>query len=241
MVKLRKADLLVYNGLELEIGWLPLLIEGCRNRQVSVGSTGNFNASVAIPEESILEKPRGEVDRTMGDVHPLGNPHYMISPYNALLVTEVITNKLIEMDSENKAGYEIRYDQFKEKLGKHIQKWEQKAASLRGVEVVCYHTHWSYLLDWLGMKVTGYIELRPGIPPTPRHKQKIQNLIFQKNIKLILISSWKDPKKAREIANTCDARLVILPGEVQAMKGTDEYISWIDTIIDLLTHAKPTN
>ncbi len=237
MIKLNKADLLIYSGLELEIGWLPLLIQGARNNKVTVGSRGNLNAALALSVENILEKPRGEVDRSMGDVHPSGNPHYLLNPHNAILVAELITERIITLDPEHKDQYEQNLSRFSQLITNRITELENMAAHLQDKDIVCYHVHWSYLLDWLKLKPKGYIELRPGIPPTPKHKQEIIALIKEKQIKVVIVSSWKEPTKAREVANATGAQLLVLPGEVNAMKGTDSYIKWIEYMV---THLSET-
>jgi len=239
MLKLNKADLLIYSGLELEIGWLPLLIQGARNSEVTVGSRGNLNASLALSGEQILEKPRGEVDRSMGDVHPAGNPHYLLNPHNAKPVAELITEKLIELDPENETYYEQNLEKFIKMLDEKISQIESKAAYLNGLDIICYHVHWSYFLDWLGINSVGYIELRPGIPPTPKHKREIIKLMKEKDIKLVMISSWKEPTKAEEVAKSVDAKLVILPGEVDAMPDCENYFKWFDYLIAQVTDAVP--
>jgi zinc/manganese transport system substrate-binding protein len=239
MVKLHRADLLIYSGLELEIGWLPLLIEGARNRDVIPGARGNLNAAQVLSEQQILEKPKGAVDRSMGDVHPAGNPHYLLDPRIAIKVADLIADKLKELDHGH--GHENFYQRnlnaFKTKMQSMIDAVEQKAEVFKGKEVVCYHTHWSYLLDWLGMEIAGYVELRPGIPPTPRHKKEIIELIQANNIKIVIISSWKEPGKAEEVAKATQAKLLILPGEVAAMPGTDDYFIWITYMVDHIYEA----
>jgi len=231
MVLLNRADLLIYSGLELEIGWLPLLIQGARNSQIAVGAKGSLNASTAVPLESILEKPRGEVDRSMGDVHPSGNPHFLLHPANSILVAQSITDKLSELDAAHAPDYQRNMDSFKATVQEKLSVLESKSAAIRGKEVVCYHPDWSYLLHWLQLDVAGYIELRPGIPPTPKHKREIIDLLQQRNIDVILISTWKEPTIAKEVANIVGARLVILPGEVQATPGIDDYITWIESMV----------
>jgi len=237
MMKLNKADLLIYSGLELEIGWLPLLIQGARNDEVTVGARGNLNASLALSSEAILERPRGEVDRSMGDVHPLGNPHYLLNPDNAIDVAYLITDKLCELDPDHKTQYRENSEQFIKRLEKKIKDWEEKADHLRGQEVVCYHVHWSYFLDWLGIESAGYIELRPGIPPTPKHKQEIIRMMTDHNIKVVIISTWKEPTRAEEVAESSGATLLILPGEVSAMEGADDYVSWVEYLTTQLVDA----
>jgi ABC-type Zn uptake system ZnuABC Zn-binding protein ZnuA len=239
MMKLNKADLLVYSGLELEIGWLPLLIQGARNDEVTVGSRGNLNASSALPAEAILERPRGEVDRSMGDVHPLGNPHYLLNPNNAIDVTYLITDKLCELDPEHKSQYRKNSEQFIRQLKKKIDDLQEKADHLRGKELVCYHVHWSYFLGWLGIESAGYIESRPGIPPTPRHKQEIIQMMTEHNIKVVIISTWKEPTRAEEVAESTGATLLLLPGEVGAMEGADDYVSWVEYLTTQLVDAFP--
>jgi zinc/manganese transport system substrate-binding protein len=237
MVKLNKADLLIYSGLELEIGWLPLLIQGSRNNKVSVGSRGNLNTSQVLADEDILEKPRGEVDRSMGDVHPCGNPHYLLNPDLGVKVAELIMNKLIELDPDNKTVYEQNFNNFQTKMNENIDQYKRKIEKIINSEVVCYHVHWSYLLDWMGIKSVGYIELRPGIPPTPKHKQHIIELMQNKNIKVVIISSWKEPTKAKEVASVVGAELLVLPGEVKAFVGVDDYFSWIDFMVNTVCDA----
>jgi zinc/manganese transport system substrate-binding protein len=234
MVKLNRADLLIYSGLELEIGWLPLLIQGARNHEVTPGAAGNLNASQAISNSNILEKPRGEVDRSMGDVHPSGNPHYLLNPYLGIQVAELITDKLIELDPDHRDVYDNNFEKFRIELQNKITELESKARVLEDRELICYHVHWSYLMDWLHMKVDGYVELRPGIPPTPRHKKDIINLMKRKNIKMVVISSWKDPTKAQEVANAAEAELIVLPGEVNAMSGAESYIEWLEYMVEHL-------
>lgn len=241
MVRLSKADLLIYSGLELEIGWLPLLIQGARNNKVAVGSKGNLNASSVIPVDNILEKPHGEVDRSMGDVHPGGNPHYLLNPNNAVLVADLIAERIKELDTEHKAQYNQNLSQFKETLKSKIQELENQASQLQNQNIVCYHVHWSYLLNWLKLNQKGYIELRPGIPPTPKHKQEIISLIKENQVKVIIVSSWKEPAKAREVANATGAKLLILPGEVNAMKGSESYIQWIEYMVTQLAEAYGLN
>jgi len=239
MLKLNKADLLIYSGLELEIGWLPLLIQGARNDDVTVGARGNLNASLAVSANSILEKPRGEVDRSMGDVHPMGNPHYLLNPHNAIDVAYLITDKLCELDREHKVQYQENSDIFVKKLENKIIEWEEQTKHLREQEIVCYHVHWSYFLDWLSIKSAGYIELRPGIPPTPKHKREIIELIEEHEIKVVVISSWKEPTRAEEVAESSGSKLVTLPGEVNAMEGAEDYLGWVDYLTTHLIKSFP--
>ncbi|MFO8056725.1 MAG: metal ABC transporter substrate-binding protein [bacterium] len=237
MVKLSRADLLVYSGMELEIGWLPVLIKGARNSKVAVGSEGHLNASQVLSEEERLGKPSGEVDRSMGDVHPSGNPHYLLNPDHGLKAGELIAGRLSELDPENKDSYRKNCREFKSMMERKISEWEERASVLEGKKVVCYHPHWSYLLHWLGMENAGYVEAKPGIPPTARHSRKVINMIKDKGIKVVIVSSWKEPSKARKVADSAGAELIILPGEVGAMEGSEDYVKWIEFMVDTLVES----
>lgn len=237
MVKLHKADLLIYSGLELEIGWLPLLIQGSRNSKINPGARGNLNASSMLETEDILEKPRGEVDRSMGDVHPSGNPHYLLNPRNALKVAQLIADRLIELDPAHQPQYESNLKSFFDRLNAKIKEFESAFAPIEGKEIVCYHPHWSYLLNWLKLTAVTYIEPRPGIPPTPKHKKETIDLMRIRNIKVVIISSWKEPTKAKEVAAAVGARLLILPGEVNAVAEASDYISWIQYMVNHIVSA----
>jgi ABC-type Zn uptake system ZnuABC Zn-binding protein ZnuA len=124
-------------------------------------------------------------------------------------------------------------------LENKIIEWEEQTKHLRGQEIVCYHVHWSYFLDWLGIKSAGYIELRPGIPPTPKHKREIIELIEEHDIKVVVISSWKDPTRAEEVAESSGSKLVTLPGEVNAMEDAEDYLSWVEYLTAHLIDSFP--
>jgi len=237
MVKLHKADLLIYSGLELEIGWLPLLIQGARNNKVSVGSPGNLNASMAIEHDHILERPRGEVDRSMGDVHPAGNPHYLLNLNNAIHVAEYIADHMSLIDPDHLDLYTQNFEIYRDKIKNLLAELDPAIKRLNGKQLVCYHVHWSYLIEWLNIEMVGLIELRPGIPPTPKHKKQTIDLIKKKNVPVVIISSWKQPKKAQEVAKAAESELVILPGEVGAMGKTENYLDWISHLVNDLDRA----
>ncbi len=234
MVKLNKADLLIYSGLELEIGWLPLLIQGARNPELTQGSKGNLNASLALTSKDIIDKPRGEVDRSMGDVHPAGNPHYLLYPGNAISVARLVAERLEQLDPTHQNEYQNNLNAYISTLEEKIKILETKAAGLKGKKVICYHPDWNYMLNWLQIESVGYIELRPGIPPTPKHKREICHMMQEREIGVVLVSTWKEPTIAKEVAKEVNADLLILPGEVQSVKTGNEYIAWIEGIVEEL-------
>jgi zinc/manganese transport system substrate-binding protein len=163
----------------------------------------------------------------------------LLDPRVAMQVADLIAEKLLELDHGHghEDFYQRNLSEFKANVQSVIDKYEAKKETVRGKAVVCYHTHWSYLLNWLDMEIAGYIELRPGIPPTPRHKKEIIELIEKKNIKVVMISSWKEPSKAEEVARATKSKLLILPGEVAAVPGTDDYLQWIGYMVDHLYEA----
>ncbi len=230
---LNKADLLVYNGLQLEIGWLPLLIEGARNPRISAQRLGQHAAGQLDASATIapLEIPTGHVDRSMGDVHAEGNPHYMLDPRNAALVARAIAGHLSRMAPDRAEQFEGNLRVLLENLQVRQADWEQRAANWRGTEVISYHKQFEYLADWLGIAVTQYVEDRPGIPPGPRHIAELINYIKQHGIPIILQSTFADPKAAKLLAERTGARVVELPAAVGADDATDDYLQLMETIV----------
>jgi zinc/manganese transport system substrate-binding protein len=234
-VKLNRADLLIYSGLELEIGWLPLLVQGARNPKVIAGGPGELNASKAL--DRILEVPSGNVDRSQGDIHPLGNPHYLLDPRNGLKVAALIADKLKELDPANAAVYEQNRAAYEKKLSTKISEWEKAAAPLKGLEVVEYHKGFEYLADWLGLKVEDYLENKPGIPASPQHKQELIKMMQQKKIPLILVATYNPPHDAEEVARQTGAKVATIPAAVEGEPGVDSYLDLFDHIVKELLAA----
>lgn len=230
---LNRADLLIYNGLQLEIGWLPLLIEGARNPRVAAAS-GQIDAAAAI---SPLEVTAGEVDRSKGDVHPEGNPHYTLDPRNGAKVAGLIASRLRQLAPADAGGFEARRRTFTDSLDARRAAWEVRAADWRGRQVVSYHKQFEYLVDWLGLDVVAYIEDRPGIPPSPRHVSDLVDHMQHNGIRLILQSTFTDPKPGERIAARAGGRVVILPAAVDAIDGTGDYLRLMETIVDRLDAA----
>src|SRR5437588_3474760 len=166
LLKLKNADLLILVGLDLEIGWLPPLITQSGNARIQVSANGYLDASQFA---QILEIPQGKVDRSMGDVHPLGNPHYWLDPDNGRRIAKGIATKLGEMDPGDSAYFQQRYQDFEKRLAEAEKKWAADMAPYRGRKIVTYHRSWPNFAKHFGLDVVGYIEPPPGIPPTPSH------------------------------------------------------------------------
>src|SRR5215470_16523556 len=173
LLKLRNADLLILVGLDLEIGWLPPLITQSGNGKIQPGSPGYLDASGFA---QILEIPQGNITRAEGDVHPLGNPHYWLDPDNGRRIARGIATKLGDMDPPDAAYFQQRYQDFEKRLAEAEKKWAAQMAPYRGRKIVTYHRSWPNFAKHFGLNVIGYIEPRPGIPPSPSHTIELVNM-----------------------------------------------------------------
>jgi len=232
VIDLNRADLLVHVGLELEVGWLPPLVLGARNAKIQLGQPGNLDASVGIP---ILDVPQTKIDRSMGDIHPQGNPHYWVPPGNALIIAREIAERLKAIDPAGAAGYEARLAKFDAELARHRGEWEKRAAALRGTKVVTYHKSWSYVSSWLGLQEVGDVEPKPGIPAPPSHIAQLIGLMRRENVKLILMESFYPRNTVDLVADKAGARAVVLPSDVGATPAIKDYFDLVDAVIQKLT------
>ena len=228
---LNRADLLIYTGLELEVGWLPLLIQGARNPQVVPGAAGHLEASGGV---RILEVPSGQVDRSMGDIHPEGNPHYMLDPRNGLIVARTIAAKLKALSPGDAEVFERNLAKFQEDLNRKIADWEVRTAAFRGRKIVTYHKQWEYLTDWIGVEIADQVENKPGIPPGPRHIANLTARMKAEGIRVLLCSNCVDPKLAERVAERTGVRVLILPISVGGEPGIDTYADLFENIVSRL-------
>jgi zinc/manganese transport system substrate-binding protein len=236
MTRLRRADLLVYIGLELEVGWLPLLVDGSRNPKLRAGNAGHLNASEGL---DIRDIPTSPVSRSQGDVHPLGNPHYWLDPHNQVVIANSIARRLTELDPDQAAGFEANRAAFETRMLDSIAAWEERLGGWRGLQIVCYHQQWEYLLGWLGIEVMDYIENKPGIPPSPRHIAQLREAMERERIPLVLISNFFEPAHARRVAESSDATLAILPASVDGEDGLGDPFLYFEYVVAELEKALP--
>ena len=219
--KMRSADLLVYSGLELEIGWLPVLIEAARNPRIRPGSRGELECALAI--EQVLEKPTGDVDRSRGDIHPLGNPHYLLDPRNGIAVAQLMAERMAELDPGKADAYRLRAEGLKSQMESLVTQWRESLGDLSLNRVIVYHQHWEYLLEWIGLTQIGAIEHRPGISPSPRHVEEIINLGRSTEGVFVIAATWDNTKISEEAARRMEKQLVVLPGAVGANEEASGY------------------
>lgn len=230
VTRLNNADLLVLNGLELEIGWLPILITGARNSDISAGnSTGHYDVSTSIKKK--LEVSSGPVDRSMGDIHPGGNPHYMLDPRNGIPAARGIAARLIKIDPENASYYEKNFNNFISTLKLKIDEWETELAPYKGTEIVTYHKLWTYFLEWAGFKLADTIEPKPGIPPSPSHVADLIQTIESQHINLIISANYYPTKTPEIIAKKTGASFLVLPAMVGGREGINTYFELFDAIV----------
>lgn len=234
LLKLRQADLLISVGLDLEIGWLPPLISQSGNPRVQVGGSGYLDASQFA---EILEKPTGPVTRAMGDVHPLGNPHYWLDPDNGRRVAKGIAAKLGELDPQDSSYFQQRFADFDKRLTAAEKNWDEQMKPFRGRKVVTYHTSWTNFARRFGLNVVGYIEPRPGIPPTPQHTIEIIQLMKRDNVKVMLIEPYFDLKTPQSIGRETGAQVLVLLPSTGGEKQVTDYFKLFDYDLGLLTKA----
>jgi len=234
LLKLRQADLLISVGLQLEIGWLPPLITQSGNPRIQVGAQGYLDASQFA---EILEIPQGTVTRAEGDVHPLGNPHYWLDPDNGRRIARGIANKLADLDPADGAFFQQRFQDFEKRLLAAEQKWDAEMKPYRGRKVVTYHRSLPNFAKHFGLDVIGYVEPRPGIPPTPSHTLELMQLMKRENCKIILVEPYFDLKTPQSIARETGAQVVVYLPSVGGAKEVTTYFQLFDYDIALLTKA----
>ena len=231
LLKLQKADLLVVVGLQLEIGWLPPLITQSRNARIQVGAPGYLDMSQSC---QILEIPTGQVTRAMGDVHPLGNPHYWLDPDNGRRIAKALAAKLSEMQPANAAAFAQRYADFDKRLATAEKGWEAKMAPYRGRKVITYHRSWPNFCEHFGLEVVDYVEPKPGIPPSPVHTLEVINTMKREGIKLILVEPYFDLRAPNKIAQDVGGQVAVLLPSVGGVKQVTDYFQLFDYDINLL-------
>jgi zinc/manganese transport system substrate-binding protein len=234
-LQLAKADLLIALGLDLEIGWLPTLQTGSRNGKVQVGADGFLDCSQFV---KVLEVPKTKVDRSMGDIHPYGNPHYMFDPRQVARVSKGIADKLAALDPSHADDYRKNALAFIKKLGKATKGWESSLAKAKGQKVVAYHKSFAYMATWIGLDVVEHIEPRPGIPPNPHHVSHVIDMVKQNGVKLILQEAYYPGKTSELIAQKTGATLVKIPGAPN-FKAGESYITHMDKIVKSIAKVYP--
>ena len=233
MLKLRKADLLIENGVELD-SWVDVAVNGANNPNIVRGARGRIEISRGIP---LLEVPSTRVDRSMGDVHPLGNPHYSLDPALAPIVTQNIVDGLIRVAPELRGTFEKNRQAFLGRLEEAMVRWTRTLEPFKGARVVVYHPDYIYFLTRFGLVQAGMLEDRPGIPPSPQHLAQLIRLMKEERVRVILVQPWNDLKLAQRVAEDAGAKAIVVPTMVGGVKGVDTYIETIDYNVNVLAQA----
>jgi len=234
ILRLSRADLLIVAGLDLEIGYLPPLLDQSRNGKVRPGSPGYLDASVGC---EILERPTGVVTRAMGDVHPFGNPHYWLDPRNGRVIARSIAAKLAALDPPGGTEYRANLAAFEAKLTEGEKRWDALLAPFAGTEVVTYHNSWPNFLKRFRLKAAGYIEPKPGIPPSPTHTVQLINLMRARKIPVILMEPYFDERGPGSIGQKTGAKLLTFIPSVGGVPAARDYVALFDYDVKLLADA----
>ncbi|HEX9491723.1 MAG TPA: metal ABC transporter substrate-binding protein [Thermoanaerobaculia bacterium] len=234
LLLLRKADLLEVVGLELEIGWLPPLLDQSRNNDIRPGQKSYLDLSLGV---EILDRPSGAINRSMGDVHPLGNPHYWLDPANAVRMAIEITNKLTELRPADGPYFAQRLNNFKVRMNEANKRWVAQMAPFRGAKIVTYHNSLPNFVRHFGLTVVDHVEPKPGIPPSPSHTLELMNEIKDQQVKVILMEPYFDRKTPDSIAERTGARVVVMYPSVGGKTELDDYFKLFDYNIDQLVKA----
>ena len=231
LLKLRNADLLIVVGLQLEIGWLPPLITQSGNPRIQVSANGYLDASQFA---EILEIPQGQITRAMGDVHPLGNPHYWLDPDNGRRIARGIAQKLGEMDPSDAEYFQQRFQDFDRRLTDTDKNWKAEMAPYNGRKIVTYHNSWPNFARHFGLQVVGYVEPRPGIPPTPGHTLELIQFMKRASVKIIVVEPYFDLKTPNSIAAATGGKVLVLLPSTGGEKQVTDYFKLFDYDMNLL-------
>ncbi len=231
---LNKASLLVLVGRELEIGWLPPLVLQSRNPRIQPGASGHLDASL---NAKILEIPTGQITRAMGDVHPQGNPHYWLDPENGRRIAQLVQKKLTELQPPDAAYFAQRYSDFDRRLAEGEKRWDAASLPWRGTKIVTYHRSWANLCERFGLDVIGYVEPKPGIPPSPRHTLELMATMRREKVKLLLVEPYFDERTPNSIGRETGATVLVLPPSVGGEKPITDYIKLFDHDIGMIVSA----
>ena len=231
IARARAADLVVSTGAELEIGWLPLVLQQAGNPKVQPGKPGYFEAASLV---TMLERPT-RLDRADGDVHPGGNPHIQTDPRNIARVAAALSARLAELDPAHGAAYQARYRSFDERWRAAIVRWEREGAPLKGFAIVVQHKAFPYLIDWLGMKEVASLEPKPGIEPTTAHLSSVLETVRQQPVKMVIRAAYQSDRASQWIAERAKINAVMLPFTVGGTDGAKDLFSLFeDTLARLL-------
>lgn len=228
MVKARDADLLIASGLDLEIGWLPNVLQGARNPKIQKSAVGYLELGKSI---SPLDVPSGKVDRSQGDIHPYGNPHFQTDPVRMGEAALLIAKKLGEIDPVNAAFYKTNAEAWRANLAKKTQDWKERVQRSSVKRIMTHHRTLTYFLNRFGVESAGEIEDKPGIPPTANHLLSLIRLVKEQKVPCILVESFFETAPAERIRKDAPLKIIVVPSEVDAMEGVATYEDMVERLV----------
>jgi zinc/manganese transport system substrate-binding protein len=234
MKSIQHADVFVSTGLELDGGWLPLVLPGSRNPRIQPGTKGFVDASQGV---DVLEKPVGTVSRAEGDIHPLGNPHYYADPKNLEIVANHLAEVFSQLDPANAADYAANAKAFTEKMEASLERWEKELAPYKGASVVPYHPNFVYFADRFGLKLFGTVEPKPGIPPSPHYVSQLAEAMKKAGVQVVVYQPYYNADASNEVAKRAGGTAVEVATEVGGLPGTDDVFSKFDVLVSSLVGA----
>jgi zinc/manganese transport system substrate-binding protein len=231
--KVRRADLVICTGADLEVGWLPLLLRQAGNSKAQPGQAGYMSAADYV---DLLEKP-ATVDRALGDIHPYGNPHVQTDPRNIAKIAAVLAERLESLDAANADYYKARYADFASRWQSAVDRWTKALAPVKGMQVVTHHRAWVYLETWAGLEEVGNLEPKPGLPPSAAHLAELLQQLKTRHAKLIIRAAHQDPKASEWLSSRAEIPAVVMPDTVGSAPGTDDLFGMFDVIVKTLLEA----
>jgi zinc/manganese transport system substrate-binding protein len=230
IAKVRRADLMICTGADLEIGWLPLLLRQANNPAIQPSELGFMAATDFV---DLLEQPQ-VVDRALGDIHPFGNPHIQTDPRNIGRVAAALSERLQMLDADQTEFYAARYADFSARWEDAVQRWSTRAESLRGQAIVTHHKSWVYMIDWLGLNEIATLEPKPGVPPSTSHLARMLEQLQNANVRLIVRSAYQNGRGSHWFSDRMGIPAVVLPHTVGSVDGADDLFGMFDVMIDVL-------
>ncbi|HTK32183.1 MAG TPA: metal ABC transporter substrate-binding protein [Candidatus Saccharimonadaceae bacterium] len=234
MKAIQHADVFISTGLELDAGWLPLVLPGSRNPKIQQGAKGFVDASQGV---DVLEKPTGTVSRAAGDIHPFGNPHYYADPRNLIVVADHLAQVFSALDPPNAADYAANAKAFDEKMTASLDKWEKQMAPYKGASVVTYHPNFVYFADRFGLRLFGTVEPKPGIPPSPHYVNDLAESMKKAGVKVVVYQPYYNADPAKQVAQRAGGTALEIATEAGGLPGTDDVFTKFDKLVSSVADA----
>ena len=234
MKSIQHADVFISTGLELDAGWLPLVLPGSRNPKIQQGAKGFIDASEGV---DVLEKPTGTVSRAAGDIHPLGNPHYYADPKALEVVADHLARAFSDLDPPNAADYAANAKAFDAKMETSLAKWQEQMAPYKGASIVPYHPNFIYFAERFGLKLFGTVEPKPGIPPSPHYLNDLAQSMTKAGVKVVVYQPYYNADPCNEVAKRVGGVAVQIATEAGGVPGTDDVFSKFDVLVSSIAGA----